>query len=91
MNNLIWKIKSTFRKYFPIALMGFGLYWAFGLYQSGSFRRGVPSLTTVLHKMPYFGVRFKHYGKGSSSYSYRKSYKRGNRKHHGRRHGRRRR
>jgi len=91
MNNLIWKIKSFFRKITPLLILMAVLYGGHSLYQQGVFRRGLkPAITSMLYKMPYFGTRFRHYNK-SSSYSYRKAHRKGYRKHYGRRHGRRRR
>lgn len=85
MNNLIWKLKQFFRKITPLLILMAVLYGGHSLYQQGVFRRGLkPAITSMLYKLPYFGSRFRHYGK-SSSYSYKKSYGRSHRKHYGRR------
>jgi hypothetical protein len=94
MNDLIWKTKQFLRKIFPIALIVGALYWGYSLYRQGTFRHGVKyAITSILHRLPYFGSRFSHYGggySGSTAYSGRSYHRhgRGHRRHHRRHHRR---
>lgn len=89
MSNFSWKVKQWFRKMLPLALIVAVLYGGYHLYRQGTFRRGLkPAITSMLHKLPYFGSRYKHYNR-SQSYSYGSKYghgkRRGGRRHHSRR------
>ncbi len=94
MSDLSWKLKNFFRKAFPIALVAGVLYWGYSLYRQGTFRHGVKyAITSILHRLPYFGSRFKHYESSSvssaPSYAYSgRSVHRHRGRHHRRRHRR---
>ena len=75
MNDLMWKLKQLFRKVLPFAVIGGLLYGGWTLHRQGAFRHGPKhAILAILHKIPYFGSRFQHYGGGgygpSPSYSY---------------------
>ena len=73
MSSWMWKAKQFVRKLIPISIVAVVLYGGYTFYKKGVFRHGVgPALTTMLHKLPYFGSRFRHYGNEapSSSYTY---------------------
>jgi hypothetical protein len=89
MGRLLDKIRELISGLIPIAIIGALLFGGYHLYQKGTFRRGIgPAVSSVLHKIPYFGSRFKHY-KGSSSFAIntpRKHTKRSKGRHHVRKH-----
>lgn len=91
MSDFTWKLKQFLRKIFPLALIGALLYGGWNLYKQGTFRHGPKyAVMTILHKIPYFGSRFRHYGGYSSGPSYAYSGRRGHgyRRRHRRRHRR---
>jgi hypothetical protein len=70
LDNLTWKLKSLFRKALPWLVVGLVAYGGYNMYRRGYFRHGVGSaVTRVLHQVPYFGSRFRHFG-GEPSYAY---------------------
>lgn len=92
MDSLIWKIKQLFRQILPLAIVGALIWGGYNMYKAGALRRGIgPAFTATLHKIPYFGSRFRHYTGGSSSYSkYGKSSSRRGKHYRRSRRGRRR-
>jgi hypothetical protein len=80
MSNLIWRIKQAINKMIPYAIIFGLLYGGYNLYRKGTFRHGiVPGVTSMLHKVPFFGSKFKHYHP-SFAYS-KKHYKHSKYKH----------
>jgi hypothetical protein len=95
MSKLMWKLREAVSNLIPLMIAGAIIYGGYTLYRQGTFRNGVgPAVTRVLHKIPYFGSRFKHYNGSGYAVAPRsrksmRSSKRGKR-HHGRRSYRRR-
>jgi len=70
MGNLSWKIREAFRKFLPLAIVLAVAYGGYQMYRKGSFRHGLkPAIYSVLHKLPYFGSRFRHYRSSEQSWS----------------------
>ena len=99
MSSFSWKAKQYLRKLIPISMIGLVAFGGYKWYKQGVFRHGVSyAVTSILHKIPYFGTRFKHYGPqvaSGRSYTYvghpahrRGHYVRHHRRHHRRRHHR---
>ena len=86
MGSWSWKIKNFLRKILPFTVAGLILYGGYHFYKKGIFRHGMkPAVFALLHKIPYFGSRFSHYGHGSYAYSGRHGYRHGRLHRHGRR------
>jgi len=90
MSNLMWKARQAISNLIPVAIIGAIAFGGWHFYKKGTFRNGIaPVVSSVLHKIPYFGSRFRHYSpSGGSSYArssgtVRRSH---SKRHHGRRH-----
>ena len=70
MGSWTWKIRELGQKIVPFLIIGAIGFGAYKLHRQGMFRHGVgPAINTVLHQIPYFGSRFKHYNAASEGYA----------------------
>jgi hypothetical protein len=72
MANLSWRARQLVRKLIPLTVVGALLYGGYTMYRHGAFRRGLrafpSSMSAFLHRLPYFGSRFRHYNVGNDSH-----------------------
>ena len=65
---MLWRIQEFFRKLIPMVIVGAVALGGYNLYREGAFNRGVGyAVSHALGKLPYFGSRFRHYTRASSS------------------------
>ena len=71
MSSWSWKIRQAFSNLIPVVVIGAIAFGGWHFYKKGTFRHGIaPAISSILHKVPYFGTRFKHYTISSGSGSY---------------------
>lgn len=65
---MLWRIQEFFKKLIPMVIVGAVAFGGYNLYREGAFNRGVGyAVSSALGKLPYFGSRFRHYTRKSSS------------------------
>lgn len=65
---MLWRIQEFFRKLIPMVIVGAVAFGGYNMYREGAFNRGVGyAVSHALGKLPYFGSRFRHYTRKSTS------------------------